>query len=206
MRHRETFVGVLDTATATIKAYYVENVIGTDREPQLYLTDRLNPANSRLTLPLTDPNLIINRPLLGMVNHTCEYSGVTYACFYDSKAYRQIKKSLTFNMLNTFIVGNQVWGRAITIHQRRDSRAVAATHFFNQIYPVFSECLSKIEEGEAVSIAFSSKFALTMSRNNGILLAYKSSIVGTVTEGTATLREGFEYLQEQLEEESYGYA
>lgn len=206
MRHRDTFVGVLDPSTALIVAYYVENVTGSDSSPELVLRNKLHPGSSSLTISINDTNLMINRPLLGMVNHTCGTSGITYAMFYDSKAYRQIKKSLTFSMLNSTLIGQTLMGNTINIRMSPNSKTVAANHFFNQTYPLFSECLSKINTGEAASIAFSSKFALTMSRNNGILIGYKNVIVGLVTDGVATLREGFEYLQEQLEEESYGYA
>lgn len=70
---------------------------------------------------------------------------------------------------------------------------------FNRKYPSPDECIRRLTEGEAFSVAFSPQFFLTLTHmSDNILIGYKNWIVGLYKDGEFTLNEKCHHLYESL--------
>lgn len=193
MRHSDTVVGVVIDGQVT--PYKVRGISGSDREPELILRKMKDRHHGRheLVLSINDPSLILDRPDCGMANHTV--SGKNITVFYTTKASRQYKRSLPFGHLGSKRIGN------INLSRPDHEAADACFQFYNDIYYSFGDALRLILTGEACSVAFSDKFALALHREKGIVIYYKTNLVGYVdSDEEPVLVPSKIHLQEQLEE------
>jgi hypothetical protein len=205
MRHSNTYVALCNAELDIMVPYFVAGVTGSNSMPSFILRHLDNGQTTEVSMD--NPRLVIDRPTLGMVNQLCSTTNKGVAMWYTSSPSRQIKRSLDFS----FIRGMHLLKSEVLDHltvnvgrTTRQSHDVAVSTFFNKIYPSFEEANEKILRLEALSVAFSPKFALAMHPSYGVVLMYKTLLVGWVTNMTPQLGSGFEYLQEQLEENVHG--
>lgn len=189
MRHRDTYVGVRNSSE--IIPYHCHGISESGRNMTLDLTNLRNGDNR--SVRINDESLIIERPNLGMVNLT--YQDKNIAMWYSSNAQRQIKKSLSISMYNRTSIGVSV------LLSNTSSNMYKALHqTYNNNFPPYESALATILEGNAFSVAFGNKFALSIDRSGQTVVYYKNYIVGYVVDGLPLLLEDFSYLKEQLEE------
>jgi hypothetical protein len=208
MRHSGTYIGIYDPSIDLIKPYYVRSVEGDSSNPILNLRSITN-EEEYLDINMQDSALVSDRPTLGLVNLRCSRTNKIVATWFEAHAARQIKRSLDFNHINSHTISlhplpNDVSLRVIVNDNINREKSVST--FFNKLYPSFLEAYEEIVNLNAVSIAFSPKFSLAISRTSGIIIMYKELQVGWLEGMTPTLAPSFSYLVEQLMENIYGDA
>tara|TARA_R100000544_G_scaffold34785_1_gene21774 strand:+ start:64 stop:717 length:654 start_codon:yes stop_codon:yes gene_type:complete len=193
MRHRHTFVGVKDPDTGFIVPRWINEVEGDVSNPRLLLADK---EGSESRMNMTDPLLVLERPVIGMSNTQCTRRNKGVAIWWESRASRQIKRSLDFSLLSKNVISNGI------VSLNVDScKYVHVSTFYNESYPSFVECVDKVRQGDSLSAAFSKRFAVGLHLRCFVALYYKGTIVGHVSlNGDAVLIPQFEYLTETLEE------
>jgi len=196
MRHSDTIVGYV-MSDGTVTPYVVRGVEGSHSNPELVLhkltRDHSGPESR--VVGINHPDLLLDRPDCGFAN--LRWEGKTFAVFYSTRALRQYKRSLVMNQLQVKLVGNP----RCQLRTNGNNQAIAAYCFFNDSYPRFQEALATINSGSSYSIAFSDKFALCIHETKGIVMYYKTELVGYIDgEGTPTLVPAKIHLQEQLDE------
>ena len=85
----------------------------------------------------------------------------------------------------------------------REHRSISKTSIANTIrgnYPSFKSCLDEVVNMERFSQAFSREFALLSERGSVKIIAKWGLMVGDVINKEPLLKNGFEYLQETLDE------
>jgi hypothetical protein len=206
MRHRGTYIALRELRTGLLIPHYVEDVGGDRNNPRLSLTN-VRTIDS-LTKSVGDSDVVMERPTVCMVNQQCSRSRKLFAVWYESGAHRQIKRSLDFNLLSSTVIGRQALERFTTCNPDGSSngnRLLAVEAFYNKEFPTYGQCFEAVSEGRYYSLAFSERFALCAHKDAGIVLYYKTQIVGYIGDTHPILLEQFQYLQEQLEESANGY-
>jgi hypothetical protein len=202
MRHSGTYIAIFNPDTGLKTPYYVGDVGGERSNPTLSLS---SPRGDR-RVNIGDANVIMERPTLGMVNYRCGVTRKLFAVWHESRASRQIKRSLDFNLIDSSIIGALALSRIMHVSlDTTNSRQRAVDTFYNKEYPSFSECREQVASGSTYSLAFSDKFALCAHKTAGIVVYYKDKIVGYMGDTHPILLTQFEYLTEQLEEAANGY-
>ena len=204
MRHSNTYVAIRDNTTGVLVPYKVEAVTGSTSDPTLEL---IGFSNDHRSVNMSSPNLIINRPSLGMVNFNCVRTDLTFAVWNETKAQRQVKRSLDLSLININILGlRDIDNYMRTSISKDNNRLNMTSTFFNKVYPTFNAALTKVTEGLLFSCAFSDKFAVAAHRRGGIVIYYKNTIVGYVDDlNYPVLLSQFNYLNEQLQESANAY-
>lgn len=205
MRHSNTYIAIVDPVTGIKAPYYVEEVGGDRSNPTLTVSSMEGHTRS---CNVGDPDVIMERPTIGMVNYRCPSTRRLFAVWHESLASRQIKRSLDFNLINVTVLRQYEIEHFTNCRPNRDNafnRKVATKTFYNKEYPSYSESLESIVTGINYSCAFGERFALCVHPDAGIVLYYKTLIVGYVSDTHPILLEPFQYLQEQLEEAANGY-
>lgn len=205
MRHRGTFIALREETTGLLIPHYVEDVGGDRANPRLSLT---TPDGNNIDRRVGDRLVVMERPTLCMVNYRCPRTRKLFAVWHESLATRQIKRSLDFNLLQIQVLGSESLERHTQCHPNGDSRnnrKLAVHTFYNKEFPPYSEALESVSTGRCYSLAFGERFALCAHLAAGVVLYYKSQIVGYLGDTHPILLEQFQYLQEQLEEAANGY-
>lgn len=197
MRHSDTVVGVIQN-NGSVTPYRVRGVGGNQSTPTLVVRkmDNNHGGQDEYEIELNDPNLILDRPDCGYAN--IKWRDKTYAVFYSTRALRQYKRSLVIGQLRQNVVGGLRSGVGLN---HANNKALAAYHFFNDVFPRYPEALNALRTQRHPSMAFSDKFALCVHRTKGIVLYYKEELVGWVdSEDEIQLIPSKIHLQEQLTE------
>lgn len=202
MRHSDTYVGYRNN-DGSVGVYRVTGVDGSMSDPILILDKVHGEGRQRLNAHLaTDDNLITDRPDCGFANVTSR-DGIKVALYYSTHGRRQYKRSLSNSSLSFLpVMGSDMDIQERVMHYlERGHYAKAIYTFYNDEYPQFQRALQSLRTtGTIYSIAFSKKFALCLHDTKGIVLYYKNSIVGYVSERRPMLVPAYSHLQEQLDE------
>ncbi len=207
MRHNGAFVGILNSQ-GIYEPYQCIGVEGSLRsDPQLSVQTVSRDPHQRY-VSLSDEALMMDKPEVGMANVKCESSNKLVAMWCAGAAHRQIKRSLTRNMLERTIIGDIP--RIFSMHvelgssgsRQANNMALALHSWFNSEYPTLAVALAQIMGGEAFSVAFSRKFAVSALASGGLGLYYKTTLVGYIDDDNSPiLFTNNMFLRESLEEE-----
>lgn len=206
MRHRSTYIGI-KKPDGLIEPFLIQDVTGEADDPRLHLVT-VGSASSSLTRNMSDLDVLMERPEIGMANLICHSTRKTCAVWYEAAARRQIKRSLDFSLLESKVIGDteiSSFFRVSVDTTSAPNRRKTLDAFYNDRYPRFTECIQRITEGRHVSMAFAKRFALCSHAKCGIVIYYKNIVVGYIEDNEAILLPQFNYLSESLEESSYAF-
>lgn len=196
MRHRGTWIGISNPTSGVVNVMRVDSVEGNLSESIIF--NGVDKDGNNISCRLSDPNVIITLPEICMVNHVCPNTGITVALWNELTASRQLRRSLNLDHVYSNPLGHDSLPRRIECDAPYSVRAYS---FFNHTFPTFSEAYEAIISHSAYTIAFSSKFALGVLPDKGIVVYYRDKVVGYLdSQSNIVILEAFDHLTEQLQE------